>query len=62
MARQDEMSDLTSEIEKSIRTAQRLKLGLIVYILTMAQLEVANLSARKIEGVPPILPEGAARL
>ena len=43
MARQDEISDLTVEIEKSIRAAQRLKLDMIVYILMMAQLEVANL-------------------
>lgn len=58
MARQDEMSDLTAEIEKSIRVAERLKLDLIVYILTMAQLELASLSAQKIEGVATLLSEG----
>lgn len=51
MAGQDKMSDLTVEIERSILTARRLKLDLVVYILAMAQLELASLSAQQIEGV-----------
>ena len=51
MARQDEMKDLTVEIERSIRTAPRLKLDLVVYILVMAQLELAGLSPQQIDGV-----------
>lgn len=43
MARRDEIGDLTVDIEKSIRVAQRLKLDLVVYILMMAQLEIATL-------------------
>lgn len=44
---QDEIGDLTAEIEKSIRVAQRLKLDLVVYILMMAQIEIATLSAQE---------------
>jgi hypothetical protein len=45
MARRDEIGDLTVDIEKSIRVAQRLELDLVVYILTMAQLEIATLAS-----------------
>ena len=45
--RQDEIGDLTAEIEKSIRTAQRLKLDLVVYLLMMAQLEIATSSLQE---------------
>jgi hypothetical protein len=58
MARQDERRDLTAEIERSIRTAHRLKLDLVVYILVMAQLELASLSAQQIDGVATFLPGG----